>query len=90
MPRQVRQHRFPLGLACLGVAFARGKHLGTGLVQILAKIKAARLAACQSTLAAADRPAGEDLGKARDILLRYSRRSPRAYAAPESRAPDSR
>jgi hypothetical protein len=71
MPRQVREHRLPLGLAGLGVALAQ-KYFCAGFVKILPEVKPPRLPAGESTLAAADRPAREDLGEGRDILLRIA------------------
>ena len=53
MARQIAEHRLALGLAVLAVAFAE-KGLLTRLVQIVAKVKAARLAAREPALAAAD------------------------------------
>src|ERR1700689_4783265 len=66
--RQIGKDGFALTLACLGVGLAE-KHFRTRLVQVVAEIKAARHAAGEPALAAADRPARYDLRKACDVAL---------------------
>src|ERR1700728_4611935 len=66
--RQIGKHGFALTLALLGVGLAE-KHFRTRLVQVVAEIKAARHASGQAALAAADRPARDDLREASDVGL---------------------
>src|ERR1700691_632778 len=66
--RQIGKHGLALTLALLGVGLAE-KHFRTRLVQIVAEIKAALHTAGKPALAAADRPARNDLREARDVGL---------------------
>src|ERR1019366_9966697 len=68
VPCEVLEHRFTLGPAFVGIALAE-KCLGSRFVQIVAEEKTARLTAREAPLTAANRPTGDDLWEARDILL---------------------
>src|ERR1700735_1602822 len=66
--RQIGKHGSSLTLALLGVGLAE-KHFRPRLVQVVAEIKAARHTSGQPALAAADRPARDDLREACDVGL---------------------